>query len=437
MRKPRWPLWLWSVQLLPAFALIGVAALRHSLADVFQTDGRMTLLAFGCGLLWALIALGLVIAPRSRRWIVERRKEWFLSAVTLFLGLIVADLALTLLGIVPTIEDQRARSVSYAVGHFTNRRLIPQEVLLDQGDTLRVNTRGFRGEEIAPQPHPERVRIVILGGSQAFDFTGGNWPSLVEAELAELGLKAEVINAGVPGHNTFDSLGKLLTDVWTLKPDILFLCQSWNDIKYFKWIDPVNPYRGLPPDAVRTWRRDWRLHPSGIDGLLTYSALYRKFRWGFAQLLYYEEGLLFTPPPDFERQPISRDSWGVKQFHLNLSLIARLAQDIDTKLVLCKQARLPVEGDRGTGQEDARDYVSRNMRLSFDEVLKAFTLADQTVEEIARDRSLRVSNLHRDLSGRAEYFVDAIHFSPEGSKVAAQLVARSLAEVIAEVKAAK
>lgn len=435
MRSPRWPLWLWSLQLIPAFALVGVAALRHGLQETFQSDWRMTLLAFCFGFCWTLAVLGVLLVPAGRRWIVERRKEWCLSAVSLAICLAVADLALTLLGIVPTIEDQRVRSISYAVGHFTNQRLIPQEVLLEENETLRVNARGFRGAEISPEPNPDEVRIVVLGGSQTFDFTGGNWPGLIEAELEKLGLRSEVINAGVPGHNTFDSLGKLLTDVWTLKPDILYLCQAWNDTKYFKWIDPVNPYRGLPPKAARTWRRDWRLNPTGIDKLLSHSAIYRNFRWGIAQLLYYEEGLLITPPGAYERQPISSTSWGVNQYRLNLSLIARLAKNIRAELVLCKQPRLPVETE--DDQETARNYISRNTPLSFEDVLTAFKHTDRIVEEIAQESALRVSDLHKYMSGRSEYFVDAIHFSPEGSEVAAGLAAQTLAELITEKSAAK
>lgn len=437
MGKQRWPLWVWSLHLVPALSLIAVAGLRQSLEETFPADWRMTLLAFALGLVWLSAALGMLIAPKGRDWIVTRRKEWCLSAATLGICAILADLALTLVGIVPTIEEQRSRSVAYTVGHFTNQRLIPQEVLLNGGGILRVNERGFRGGEIAAQPAPDRPRIIVLGGSQAFDYSGGNWPALIEEELGKLGQSVEVINAGVPGHSTFDSLGKLLTDLWTLKPDVLFLCQAWNDIKYFKWIAPSNPYRGLPPKEVGTWRKDWRLFPSGIDWLLSHSAVYRQFRWGFAQLLYYEEGDLQTFDENLKPQPIAMDSWGVEQYRLNLSLIARIAKEIGAELVLCKQARLIIAGGNGNDQDLAQTYGQRNLGLSRSDMLRAFELTEQIVEDIAREEGLRVADLSQAMSGRREYFDDHIHFTPAGGRAAAALAAQALLEPVVEAIKAK
>ena len=47
------------------------------------------------------------------------------------------------------------------------------------------------------------------------------------------GHHVEVINAGIPGHTSGDSLGRLYTEIWQWKPDYVIMYEAWNDIKYF------------------------------------------------------------------------------------------------------------------------------------------------------------------------------------------------------------
>ena len=142
------------------------------------------------------------------------------------------DVLVTALGWSPTVAEQRAHSITYTFGPFTSYRLIPKKILVKGGDPIHINRRGFRGAEIVGKKKPGNSRIVILGGSQVFDYNGGDWPAMLGEELRRRGHDVDVINAGVPGHDTTRSLVKLLTDIWTLEPDVIVLCQAWNDIKY-------------------------------------------------------------------------------------------------------------------------------------------------------------------------------------------------------------
>ncbi len=63
---------------------------------------------------------------------------------------------------------------------------------------------------------------------------GADWPHLVEQYLKEKGLSnVEVINGGIPGLPSFDSMGRLFSDGWTLNPDYVINYEAWNDIYCF------------------------------------------------------------------------------------------------------------------------------------------------------------------------------------------------------------
>ena len=42
---------------------------------------------------------------------------------------------------------------------------------------------------------------------------------------------AEIVNAGVPEHAAFDSLGRYKEEGRRCQPDIVVICNQWNDFK--------------------------------------------------------------------------------------------------------------------------------------------------------------------------------------------------------------
>jgi len=109
----------------------------------------------------------------------------------------------------------------------------------------KINSKGYRGRDFQVPKPEEKIRMIFLGGSAAFDRQapmGKDWPHLVEKELRESGYKEiECINAGTPGHASWDSLGRLYSEMWMFEPEYIFVYHSWNDIKYFRWLNPNRP----------------------------------------------------------------------------------------------------------------------------------------------------------------------------------------------------
>ena len=113
-------------------------------------------------------------------------------------------------------------------------RLRPDTEFLDY---YRVNSRGWRGAELALAAPPDTLRVVAMGDSCTFGF-GVNeqeaWPARLQAML-ELAfadsLQVQVVNLGVPGYSTWQNRQQLRLDVPALSPDVIVLLPSGhNDI---------------------------------------------------------------------------------------------------------------------------------------------------------------------------------------------------------------
>jgi lysophospholipase L1-like esterase len=95
------------------------------------------------------------------------------------------------------------------------------------------NSLGFKGKEFTPQKQPGVLRIVCMGGSTTY----GQYVSDKEAYGAQLeemlnaaGIKSEVINAGIPGYVSTETLVNLQLRVLPLEPDIVIFYEGRNDL---------------------------------------------------------------------------------------------------------------------------------------------------------------------------------------------------------------
>jgi len=185
--EPGWPLFLWGAQLFPAMFVMLFAGRRILAASDAQSIDIFILLLLVAATVWFFMATQMLISKHGRLWLIRHRFEWGLSVVALLVCLLVSDLVLTFTGLVPTIANQRAHSVAYTFGRFSSYRMVPKDIQVDGGTVIHINKRGFRGPEFDAIKEPGKIRLVILGGSQVFDYRGQDWPLLVGQELTRRG----------------------------------------------------------------------------------------------------------------------------------------------------------------------------------------------------------------------------------------------------------
>jgi lysophospholipase L1-like esterase len=329
-------------------------------------------------------------------------------------------------------EDPPARfhTLRYAESPVSRHVLAaaPLDVDLADGRHYHINSKGYRGDEFSWSKTPGELRIVVYGGSAAFDIyqgEGRDWPARVERYLVERGIPAEVINAGIPGHASFDSVGRLLAEGHRLDPDFVLFYHAWNDLKYFR--DPSPVLRQVRPlrQADSIWRPQGRL-----DGALcARSHLYRHLRLGFLQWNRElgDEGRL---PPRAISDAFAQEQVG--QFRLAMATFIDLVRNVGAVPVLVAQPLL-VASDNGDEERSMIGYGY--VGLTEKALVEAYAAANGAVHDVAREKHAALIDAAAEMSGRSDYFRDGVHLSDDGSRALATLVGRQLEEMIEASKA--
>lgn len=123
------------------------------------------------------------------------------------------------------------------------------------------NSLGYRNDEISLEKPSNVYRIVALGGSSTYDIRIEDNDKTFTAQLEKLLTQkyryqnVEVINAGVPGYNSWEMLTNLEFRVLDLDPDLIIIYEGTNDV-HARMVEPSS-YRG--DDSGR--RQPWQVPP--------------------------------------------------------------------------------------------------------------------------------------------------------------------------------
>lgn len=112
--------------------------------------------------------------------------------------------------------------------------LIPKP--LSTAGPIRVNSLGFRGEELERPKPPGRIRVAFLGGSTTFCAEASaletTWPHQVVERLRAAFPERDFdyVNGGGAGYSTEQSLLNLRHRVAPLEPDVIVIYHATNDL---------------------------------------------------------------------------------------------------------------------------------------------------------------------------------------------------------------
>lgn len=359
--------------------------------------------------------------------------------IIIFLPLIVGEILVRILspeGIV-TPETTYNQSLEYVPSLFTRHIFPRKERIVEWSDsiTIHMNKFGYRGKEFSLTKQEGTIRIIFLGGSYVFNANssmGKDWPHLTEKYLKESGFKnVECINAGVPGHASFDALGILYSEIHNFEPDYIVVCNAWNDIKYFRTLSTENT-------LLRTYwpisgKNPYMYYNSWLDKFLCNSQLYVRLRWryyshslmGIGKDLLSRIGLEGEKPKGNYSSEYGR--FGIKQYRLNLETVVDVSRNIGAIPVLLTQARLVSD----TNNEEDRSKIRYDLQLlNHKAILRAFNECDQVVREIAREKSVNLIDLSKKFTGQSDLFNDHVHLTSKGSKAIAQYTSLELGKIL-------
>lgn len=361
--------------------------------------------------------------------------RWYLLLIASVVSISIAEIGVRLIFRYNTPSTVNSSSIRYEPSLFSRHLMSGGQVVdLDSGwgirhpdswakRVVRINRHGLRGEEVSLEK-PEGVeRIVVMGGSAVFDLmatTGEDWPHLAQRDLRESGLtQVEVLNAGVPGHASFDSLGRLYSQIWVFEPDYVVLNNAWNDIKHFTRLSREQPLGQIYKPYVED-DDPFRTYTGTIDRILCKSQLYVKIRTQYylSKLKVGNEGIL---PHDDLSQELS--DIAKIQYENTVRTFVHAARVFGIEPILMTQPTL-VHEESSESEKSKINYEFQG--LDHKTLVEAFDYCNSAVREIASEMNVILLDADSHLSGKSELFVDHVHTTNLGSVKLAELLAATL-----------
>lgn len=300
--------------------------------------------------------------------------------------------------------------------HYLNYCNTPDFVSRD--GLNRHNRLGYRGEEIEVPKPAGRFRIVVLGGSGTYTIKVPDYrlsfPAQLQRRLREQYGRpnVEVVNAGVGGYNSWETLINLQFRVMDLQPDLVIFYDAINDVH--ARIVPPETYRGDNSGQRRQWHTPRRLlweHSVllrllnqrlallpmgfvGLEGYVNTDSSYLNLWSRSPETVAY----LDSNPPTFSRRNIE-----------NMIAVARQQK---VGFVLSTWASCPLAGDYVTLPHYARGAAEHNA------ILKA----------VAVENQVPLLDLAAVMPHDPQYWADGRHVNAIGAQKKAEFFAKFLTD---------
>lgn len=337
---------------------------------------------------------------------------------------------------------RNSRQLNYQPAVYA-RHILPareQTVAGWQGNSYRINGKGYRGPDFATAKPPGTVRIIIYGGSAVFDLgasDGRDWPRQVETLLRRSGFPdVEIINAGIPGHASADAVGRLLYEGHYFAPDYVVLYNGWNDLKQFHDSEPT--LRQLRP-----WKQglDPRLfYRNDFDRFLSETSQFyvraRQTFWTW-RLKAGAEGAAGSRSDTAMLEPVVEPATknrygfydqGVRQFRLNVATFVDVARNLGAVPILMTQARL---GRPDNTEEEKKKIAYDYIKLDHRAYLEAYARMDRSLVEVAREKQATLIDAAGLVPRDLDHFRDHVHLRTRGTDLLAKITADSLRVILA------
>ena len=284
-----------------------------------------------------------------------------------------------------------------------------------KGQTFH-NSLGFRNDEFFLEKPDGSYRIVALGGSSTYDVSIKDNHSTFTAQLEKL-LKedygyqdVQVINAGVPGYNSWEILVNLEFRVLDLDPDLVIVYEGVNDV-HARLVLP-SAYRGDDSGRRKAWQAPrvalWE-HSALLRILTRMMNITRQVSvddfvssptyvsWPFESRLREEE----LDPTEIlkENSPV--------YLHRNLENMIAVAKEHDVEIMFSTWAHSP----------HLNDYASEGYYQD------GFRENNDVVKEVAMSHEIPLFDFASLMPQDAQYWADGRHVNEAGALVKAQLFA--------------
>ena len=323
-------------------------------------------------------------------------------------------------------DEDQIKALLFTPHHYMGYALTPNY----RSGGNRHNSLGFRGDEIARQKPDGVYRIVAVGGSTTYsmgvvlDYTQ-SYPHQMGEYLRSLGYdQVEVINAGVGGYSSYQSLLNIQFRVLPLQPDLIVLYQGYNDI-HTRFIYPYANYLGdnsghIAPYIADTvmppiWEYSTALRILGIHAGLTQSHL--AVDWH-----------RHSPAQSSHKDAFQRQ-WSLGVYP------SGIFAEVSAMEMLRQNPPIHFERNLGSMIAMSRFHNVETLLLTFvtstafdfpvvasDEYIFALAQHNDITRQLAASAGVALLDLENVFPDQPQLFTDGRHMTPEGNRVRARLI---------------
>ena len=293
--------------------------------------------------------------------------------------------------------------------------------------TVRINSLGFRGKEIAAAKLPNVFRIVAIGSSTTFGSSNredDTYPVRLETRLNSHDPPAryEVINAGVSGYYSYQQVLRVKRELRGLQPGMVILFEGWNDFWH----------------AARLGEK-WRPNIIDQDMGRSFTSFFYNSSVSYRTMLLLQRKLLraLKDAPDSRvtawYQAAAENHAVYDNYQNNMEEIVRLFLERDIKVLLIKfPCLLRKSIDR---QEQSAVKLIEPFWEEYLPFVKAHERLLQRIDTVAQKYSIQTVDIEQafnELQGpdRAQLFTDAIHFTAKGNDLIAQKICEQIVGIL-------
>jgi len=352
----------------------------------------------------------------NQRWYTRRGRELLLAAFSLLFVLLAAEIGLR------TADAIRGYGFNSDVRNPLERDIKPLLPFRTFGFDMYRTIDGVRHissrhQELYPlEKSADTYRIVVFGGSTtvnrpAFEEAGIHYPLVIQSRLQEElpDKNIEVINVSNAAYCTVHSLIELELDVVEWEPDLVILSHNVNDLTSAYWPEPTYDYSNKYSDphfSVPDLKKIYT--PANV--IFEHSQLY----W-FVK--YRIEVLRGHVSSDMRRK-----SYGdtpprlvTDIFKRNLGTFIEIARANGARVLLGSQPIHPEEKLFNLPME-VKKYNVRMIYPLHDEFLQHHRIFNEAIKEVADEYGVPFLDNDASLAGDDRYFIDFVHYTPEGVK---------------------
>jgi len=303
-----------------------------------------------------------------------------------------------------------------------------EEVESGNRAVVKINSLGFRSPEIQGKKGENTFRIVCLGGSVAYDTRVSmedSWAFQLQEKLKEAYsvTNIEVVNAGIPGRTSADSLVNLGLRVIPLEPDVVIIMHGVNDQK-------PNRYPAFQPDYSH-WYRYWCQEKKTCLFMKLFNCLIDKSL--LASHIRYRLRFLLNPnlKENWRGEPLKRydtvSERGLDAYRNNLISMIGMCRLHNIKVIIATVGNsLDENGDWNPGMGTRNPLVFYHECLTLEGIRDGFKQYNRINREVARDYGCRLIDIDRSLPKGKLFFQDDVHFTARGSHKVADIITKGL-----------